>query len=83
LENHIKIIHEGKSNQKKRKKVQKSPVKVLKKIAPMSAEDWEVKRTGPSRYIREKSHGLKFPDPGGGSLMESENDTEEMSQKVI
>ncbi|CAL8072902.1 unnamed protein product [Orchesella dallaii] len=60
LDYHVKIMHEGKTNHKKRK-AQKSAEEVLKKIAPIKEEDWEVKRRGPLRYKREKSHGIIFP----------------------
>jgi len=61
LEQHIKIMHEGKRSPKQPKIVQKSAEDVLKKIAPLKDEDWEVKRRGPLRYKREKTHGINFP----------------------
>ncbi|ODN05510.1 Transcription factor IIIA [Orchesella cincta] len=77
LDHHIKTIHEGNGYYKNRKKVQKSAEEVLNKIAPITEVDMEIKKTGPSRYIR-GTNGLKFPDSNGVK----ENNDEESYKEI-
>jgi hypothetical protein len=56
LDHHVEVIHKNR-NIRKGKKVES----VLTKLTSMSESDWDLKRTGPARYIRLKYNCVKFP----------------------
>jgi len=59
LVQHTEVIHNNRNRIKMKKKVKEE--NVLKKLTTMSENDWEMKRTGPTRYIRKKYDCIKFP----------------------
>jgi len=57
LDRHIEVMHNHRKQ--KTKKIETEPF--LKKLMPMSEDDWDLKRPGPSRYVRQKYDCIKFP----------------------